>query len=850
MSTKTTFKRVALATVAAMGFGLLSVAPANAVVDEVPVTSVSVGTAAAMRIGVAGNIPVTFKFAAGQEGETFTVGARITSAPTGSKLFDAAAGSAALADYLNVVDVAGDATTNDVVSSGTTETVNSSGTSDISTDALVTLNATDAGTSASVKFSFIPDKVGSYTILFWAGGTTWSAAYKSANKTVATVGAPTSITMTKIGSVIPSTGANGALVAITLKDAAGNATRLGLNEALSVADNNTNTEIQEIATGTVISALGSAAAAGVGSDNVSAGTYFVRVVASAVGTAATVVLTVTGTGSALPATLTTNTSLSYVVTSADTAITAFDLSADAVGYDAGYTTATSASHVFTASVAAASTTKRVYPVQVVNTLGLTYDTTVTIAAAASATATTPVTGDVTVAAALAAGDSITVTANAIAVTVSYAVAIPDALSNLGQSYLVSALGSTTTWAIKVADQYGSAIANQAVSVSVAGRNTVATKVVGVSDANGVVTYSHKDSAAATSTSTSDVLTFTSGALTPLEATIVYGTVTVGTVTVTGGSTAETVAGSITSPISTGDGAEGGAVPFTATVKDADGNLLAGVAVTFTIDAGATGAVEVTKTVNYTTVYTGAAGTAVTRVFGWKAPQKITVTATAGGKSGTGYVNFVNDDLDARVLSVIAVGNVATALVVDRFGNPVEGVTVNGSASNGYFGSGTTSTSGMTAANGTVGFVYAGSDNATLTFKIDKTVYTQSADAAGEVGGEALTAAVAGTTVGTGASLAPAGVNTVTVAVTPKDVAAENAQAATDAAAEATDAANAATDAANAAAEAADAATAAAQDAADAVAALSTQVSEMINALKKQITALTNLVIKIQKKVKA
>jgi hypothetical protein len=77
-----------------------------------------------------------------------------------------------------------------------------------------------------------------------------------------------------------------------------------------------------------------------------------------------------------------------------------------------------------------------------------------------------------------------------------------------------------------------------------------------------------------------------------------------------------------------------------------------------------------------------------------------------------------------------------------------------------------------------------------------------------------------------------------------------AQAAADAAAEATDAANAATDAANAAAEAADAATAAAQDAADAVAALSVAVTDMISALKKQITALTNLVIKIQKKVKA
>jgi len=75
-------------------------------------------------------------------------------------------------------------------------------------------------------------------------------------------------------------------------------------------------------------------------------------------------------------------------------------------------------------------------------------------------------------------------------------------------------------------------------------------------------------------------------------------------------------------------------------------------------------------------------------------------------------------------------------------------------------------------------------------------------------------------------------------------------AATDAATEAIDAANAATDAANAAAEAADAATAAAQDAADAVAALSVQVTEVIATLKKQITALTNLVIRIQKKVKA
>ena len=75
-------------------------------------------------------------------------------------------------------------------------------------------------------------------------------------------------------------------------------------------------------------------------------------------------------------------------------------------------------------------------------------------------------------------------------------------------------------------------------------------------------------------------------------------------------------------------------------------------------------------------------------------------------------------------------------------------------------------------------------------------------------------------------------------------------AATAAASAAGDAAAEATDAANAAAEAADAATAAAQDAADAVAALSAQVASLISGLKAQLTSLTNLVIKIQKKVKA
>jgi hypothetical protein len=74
--------------------------------------------------------------------------------------------------------------------------------------------------------------------------------------------------------------------------------------------------------------------------------------------------------------------------------------------------------------------------------------------------------------------------------------------------------------------------------------------------------------------------------------------------------------------------------------------------------------------------------------------------------------------------------------------------------------------------------------------------------------------------------------------------------ASDAAKEAAKAAEAASEAAEAATKAAEAATVKAQEAVDAVTTLSAQVATLVASLKKQITYLTNLVIKIQKKVKA
>jgi hypothetical protein len=110
--------------------------------------------------------------------------------------------------------------------------------------------------------------------------------------------------------------------------------------------------------------------------------------------------------------------------------------------------------------------------------------------------------------------------------------------------------------------------------------------------------------------------------------------------------------------------------------------------------------------------------------------------------------------------------------------------------------------------------------------------------------------VAGSLLATATTGGAVDVTTAVVLTATAAITNPSADAATDAANEATDAANAATDAALAAADAADAATQAAMDASDAVATLSATVTKLVAALKAQITTLTNLVIKIQKKVKA
>jgi hypothetical protein len=424
---------------------------------------------------------------------------------------------------------------------------------------------------------------------------------------------------------------------------------------------------------------------------------------------------------------------------------------------------------------------------------------------------------------------------------------------LNVSVISAVAGATTTITATLKSNYGLARSGVTLSASVVGRNPTSAAQNVVTDALGNATFTFAD-ANSTSSLTSDAVTITGG-LASATATILYGSTNVAsTVTLTSTGDTDVIAGTTKTDIDAGyAGATGVSATASAVVKNAAGSLLAGVPVTFVV----TGLVGAEVHTSLVTVYTNSIGVAASKVSSYAA-GKATITATAGTVTATDDLYFAQGTPDeARTIAISAVGGLVTATVKDRYGNVIKDVVVNATRTGtGYFGAGVSTATGNTDANGVVEFNFVGSGTVKVAFS--STTYGQSYAAAGydfdAVNGTAITAAVAGTSVtaqkGLGAALAPAGINSASLAVEGANVAADSASAAADAAAEATDAANAATDAANAAAEAADAATAAAQDAADAVAALSVSVTTMVNALKKQITSLTSLIIKIQKKLKA
>jgi len=885
MSTKTTFKRVALVTVAALGFGVLtSVAPATAAIPTTKnfINGVSFGditqnarrgdtNATIARAGYA--VAVDIKLSSGSgytigSAENYNVNTyvKFNTVPAGDTALASMTGSAlspSLSAHTLVTGSlfafgSGKLSNTAVAASNATPgylAIVAGSTLATDTNLLGSKGATKVGT-----FTFTPAVAGTYKVDAWsddstAGNTAASrdAGERAATKTITVGGAPTSIvvaslgTAAVVGAIAPANA--GHVYQVSIKDAAGNITAPVPGEAVGVTLTS--------GTGTISDAsltMGDFNANGYAYVTISGtatqtGTF---TFAASGFTATSVVTSSTGTlANAAPSTFTLTqttgvTAGSGYASTINTAQTIDGTVARAVTFATG-----KAVTMRITSGSSAAATSRVVGVSITDTYGiLSGDDVAPTYYAAVAISDTLGYGSITLpTTTLAAGESISVVlettagADSAAITFTAADVALNSISTLSPATASIVTGGGVELTAQCLDQHGQAVSGCAVSWSVAGRNVTTVPVQKLADTNGYSTYTLTDASTSTTSLTDTVsAAMTYGSSTNTEtATITWGAGNaVGSITVTSSPTL-TVATTESAISTAATGPEAGAVTLTFTVKDAAGVPLVGSPVTFAADsANVSFKSSSTDTVNRKLAYTSSTGVATTYIAGWVAPSTVTVTATAGTKTVTTKINFVTVAADARTISLTTTSNIAVATVKDRFGNPVKGATVNWTRTgSGYFGSGVSATTGTTDVNGVAEILVVG--EATVSAELAVATYTQVDDAASYVETTA--------TSGTGASLAPAGVAKATLAIAAAASDA-TAQAAADAAAEATDAANAATDAANAAAEAADAATAAAQDAADAVAALSAQVATLISGLKAQLTALTNLVIKIQKKVKA
>ena len=887
MSTKTLRKRIALVAVSALGFGLVSVAPSNAATVAQTTAVVVTGTISNTSLNIAGrvnnqvSIPITSTVGAeaAATGATsfpyFAVAAAITNQPTGSVAQPtlACATTAGLPDNCDAAGWVIDTATPKAITTGSVAT------SAVPT-AIIYTGADDDNTAAAATaiavgtLTFTPTVVGTYTIVVWnetvGSGTglalSGSESYKTF--TVNVTSGITSMTLTPVNALAPITedsspansevGFYGSLIKVKLLDASGNPAALAAGEIVSIDPSGTG-DVQVVNTSSEVTSTAGAAYSLTAADFTN-GVAYVNIN----NTVAEIVTVVATSGS-----VSGTTTIEFVAYDVNGTVAPTALTTGWVANTApAYTTGTVSAINYTMTAGTGMTATEYGPVRVYDESGYVtgqiaaaYDMAVLAAGTFTISAADPVAGGVFYEISTDATDATAVKASQTTVITTAARAVNATNSSVTPaSARVATAGSVALIAL-IKDQFGVAYASGRVTLSIAGRNAAQATQTGTTTSTGQVSFTVTDTALASSLLTTDTITLSafdeSGTPITETATIIWSTTAVDKVVTTAEDEDSTVAGTVTTDIAAGaTGATGASSTVTATVKDAAGNLMAGVPVVFTV-TGLTGAeVHTTKV----TVYTGTNGIATSLISSYAA-GKATVTATAGGKSDSDSVYFKQKTAtEVRTIAAVVSGRVITATATDRYGNAVEGVSLQASIDgNGFFGTGTNIASANTDKNGQVKFlILEGNAAVKVTVTTSTALYGQTADAAGKVGtgiaATAVSAAVAGDALvnqkGLGAALAPAGINSVDVTVAADTATSDAATAAADAAAEATDAANAATDAANAAAEAADAATAAAQDAADAVAALSVSVTEMVNALKKQITSLTNLVIKIQKKVKA
>jgi len=620
MSTKTTLKRIALVAVSALGFGMLSsLAPANAA--WMTPTAITVGTPTSAVPGSAARIPVTFNLPAGYTFgiDTFTVVARVTSAPDASAAINAPAsgtvaarasstpsGTSTAADYFDWTQpsnptsgsygslntdsrstgVAANAAVNTGVGNWTTATDYKPDTGDLAGQVTLNFNWTpDAAGTYTILFAVIPASAGLSLANTVLATTATLASYTSASASVTTAGSPTTVTLTPVNATAGTTVASGgSLLRVTLGGGL-----LTSGQAIDLSSATTTVSFSK-------SKL-------VASD-FTRGTAFVNVYNTSAG-----VVTVSAAQSGTLTGLTSSaTSIEFVAASSSTLIDEATIGVTpAQTTYASVTSPTAPNDVeFTAS-----TTRTTQTICVTNpeatvangdlTSVITYtDTSGKISGASTATFSVPVKvlatataadryACSTVTATLLDAESFFAVVNGGAaatdrIRITGATRAADSITVTPNTTLRAAAKSSNTFVATVKDQFGGVLAGRTVNISLVGRNA-ATIPNAITDALGQVSYTVVD---AGTSGTTDTLTFTDSLVsTATQAvTITYGTVALTSMTLTGGNTTDGVTSTTKSAKDIGAGVGGPSVSanrqtITATVADSAGSV-AGVPITWTI----------------------------------------------------------------------------------------------------------------------------------------------------------------------------------------------------------------------------------------------------------------------------
>jgi hypothetical protein len=500
-----------------LGLGMLSAMPSSAAAATP--TAVTVGTIPTAQVGVVNTTPVTVTFPKGLASDTFSINVRVTSAPAGSQFRS-----------LTTNLVAGVAATGNTIAAKLTVTQSSTATGLLATAAGTALTdsvtvsntytsstATAAAGAASFNINLTPDVAGSYTILVSThsetsnvivnsgAGYPYTAGDASASYTVSTGSTAASVVL---ASVAPSTGiagaATGMLFKATIKDAAGAAAQLGVNETIGFALTSGAGTVTVVGIAATSGAdIGSASATyAATSANFTNGVGYFRFTNSAAETAV-----ITATGAGLLASTVTGT-LSFVTkteTSASGAvITDSTAQAAAIALGTGGHKTVTGTYASTASRAATSHSYKVTygtpativdgttsydAVNVVDTSGKITGIvggTYTAAVAISAATTTLTSGDTAALSFTAtlstAGNSFTATIGGSTLTVSSATAAVTTITAVPAGPVRQIVGGSTAVTFKVVDQFGAPVATEALSVTTAGRNASTSATALVTDA--------------------------------------------------------------------------------------------------------------------------------------------------------------------------------------------------------------------------------------------------------------------------------------------------------------------------------------------------------------------------------